>query len=105
MTRLLTALAATALIASPAFAGSYVAKPVSAPTEAKIIGKDIRWTCADGACRGATELSRPVVLCQDLAKKAGRIDSFIADGRALTADDLAKCNKDAKGGSAVANAN
>lgn len=105
MTRLLTALAATALIASPAIAGSYVAKPVATPADAKITGKDIRWSCAGGSCRGTTELSRPVVLCQDLAKKAGRIDSFIADGRALAADDLAKCNKDAKGGSAVANAN
>ncbi|WP_037498994.1 CC_3452 family protein [Sphingomonas jaspsi] len=105
MTRLLAAIAATALIASPALAGSYVAKPAAAPADAKITGKDIRWNCAGGSCHGTTELSRPVVLCQDLAKKAGRIDSFLADGRALAADELAKCNKDAKGGSAVANAN
>lgn len=105
MTRFLTALSAATLLASPALAGSYVAKPAAAPAEAKITAKDIRWSCADGACRGTTELSRPVVLCQDLAKKAGRIDSFIVDGRALGADDLAKCNKDAKGGAAVANAN
>lgn len=105
MTRFLTALSAAALCASPALAGSYVAKPAAAPAEAKITGKDIRWTCADGACRGSTELSRPVVLCQDLAKKTGRIESFLADGRALGADDMAKCNKDAKGGAAIANAN
>lgn len=105
MTRFLTVFSAATLLASPALAGSYVAKPTTAPVEAKITAKDIRWTCADGACRGSTELSRPVVLCQDLAKKAGRIDSFIADGRALGADELAKCNKDAKGGSAIANAN
>lgn len=105
MTRLLTALAASAFLASPAMAGSYVAKPTTAPAEAKITAKDVRWSCANGSCRGSTDLSRPLVICQDLAKKAGRIDSFVADGRALGADDLAKCNKDARGGAAVVNAN
>lgn len=104
MTRFLIAFSAAALVTSPAVASSYVAKPATA-SDAKFATKDIRWTCSGDSCRGATELSRPVVLCQDLAKKAGRIESFLTDGRALGADDLAKCNKDAKGGSAVANAN
>ncbi len=59
---------------------------------AKIIGKDISWDCGADACRGSTEASRPLVLCQDLAKRAGRLESFAADGRALTADQLDKCN-------------
>ena len=53
---------------------------------------------AADACRGSTEASRPLILCQDLAKRAGRIESFAADGRALSAEQLAKCNSAAKDG-------
>ena len=104
MTRFLLAAAAT-LIAAPAVASTYSATPATAPTFSKVTAKDVRWSCADGTCQGATDLSRPLIICQDLAKKAGRIDKFVADGRAFGGDDLAKCNKDAKGGSAIANAN
>jgi hypothetical protein len=33
-----------------------------------------------------------------LAKRAGQIESFIADGAPLSAEQLAKCNASAKGG-------
>src|SRR4030095_3127006 len=102
MTRVATLIATATLFAAPAFASSYSAKPVAAPATAKIIGKDISWSCADGTCRGSTEASRPVVLCQDLAKHAGKIESFVADGRELSADQLAKCNTAAKDGGAPA---
>ena len=71
MIRLAAFLAAATFIAAPAFAGTYSAKPVTAPAQSKIIGKDISWACAGGTCRGATEASRPLILCQDLAKRAG----------------------------------
>lgn len=96
MPRLAFLLAAT-LVATPAFAATYSAKP-AAPVEGKIIGRDISWACGPAACSGNTDASRPVVLCQDLAKRAGSIESFIVDGSALSADDLAKCNKYAKNG-------
>ncbi|NUR10227.1 MAG: hypothetical protein HOQ20_00040 [Bradyrhizobium sp.] len=38
-----------------------------------------------------------MVLCQSLAKRAGKIDSFLVDGRAFTAAELDKCNTAAKG--------
>ena len=96
MIRVAAFIAAATLFAAPAFAGTYAAKPVAAPATAKIIGKDISWACAGGTCRGSTEASRPVILCQDLAKRAGRIESFIADGTPLAADQLAKCNSAAR---------
>lgn len=99
MTRI-AALIAAALIAAPAVAGSYAAKPASVPEAGRIIGKDIAWTCNAEGCRGSTEASRPLVLCQDLAKRAGRIETFVADGRAISAEELAKCNASAKGGRA-----
>ena len=105
MNRVAAFIAATSFLAVPAMAGTYSAKPVTAPASAKIIGKDISWACAGGTCRGSTEESRPLILCQDLAKRAGRLENFAADGQALAADQLAKCNSAAKGGAAPALAN
>ena len=102
MTRFAALIAATALAASPAVAGTYSAKPAAVPAAKKIIGKDISWTCGAASCVGSTESSRPLTLCQDLAKRAGRIDSFTADGRALAAAELDKCNASAKGGASTA---
>jgi len=100
MTRLAVLIAA-ALIASPAAAGTYSAKPATAPDSAKIIARDMSWTCAGGTCLGKTEESRPLVLCQGLAKRAGRLDSFVADGRAFGPTELAKCNGASKDGAAT----
>ena len=97
MTRAAAFIAAAALFAAPAFASSYSAKPVAAPETTKIIGKDISWACSVNGCTGSTEASRPVILCQDLAKRAGRIESFLADGKPLSAEQLDKCNSAAKG--------
>jgi hypothetical protein len=36
------------------------------------------------------------VLCQSLAKRAGRVDAFLVDGRAVAAADLERCNASAK---------
>ena len=107
MIRIAALIAAAALAATPAFAGTYSAKPVAVPAAGKIIGKDISWSCAGDTCRGSTEASRPIVLCQDLAKRTGRIESFVADGKALSAEQLAKCNTAAKDGGqpALAKAN
>jgi len=105
MTRFAAILIAAAFLAAPATAGSYSAKPVTAPATAKIIGKDISWACGPDACRGSTDASRPLVLCQDLAKHAGRLQNFVADGRELSAAELDKCNASAKGGAPKALAN
>jgi hypothetical protein len=101
------ALLALALIAAPASAGSYSAKPAAAPTQARIIARDIAWTCNAEACRGSTEESRPQILCQGLAKRAGRLHSFVVNGRAFSDAELAQCNTAAKdgGGQTLATAN
>ena len=86
---------AAVLFAAPAAAATYSAKPV-VPTSEKFIARDIVWTCGQAACQGATAGSRPAVLCQSLAKHAGRIESFVVDGRAFSAAELDKCNSAAK---------
>jgi hypothetical protein len=95
MLRSILALSALALTGAPAAAASYSAA-LGTPTSARFITPDITWNCGPAACQGATEESRPIVLCQSLAKRVGRIDSFLVDGRALGESDLASCNASAK---------
>jgi hypothetical protein len=101
MIRSLLALSTLVAIATPAAAASYSARLVSPVTE-RIIARDITWQCSADACQGATAESRPVVLCQSLAKRAGKVDTFLVDGRAFSGDELAKCNAAAKPAAATA---
>jgi hypothetical protein len=95
MLRPLFALSAIALTTAPAAAASYSAK-LSVPTSERFIARDIVWACGPAACQGATQESRPAVLCQSLAKRAGRIESFLVDGHALSQSELDRCNASAK---------
>jgi hypothetical protein len=83
------------LATAAAAASSYSANP-AVPASGRFITRDIVWNCGPAACQGASDESRPLVLCQSLAKRTGRIASFIADGRALSAADLERCNASAK---------
>jgi hypothetical protein len=96
MLRLMLGLSAAALAASPAMAANYSAK-LAQPTSDRFIARDITWNCGPAACQGATQESRPTVLCQSLAKRAGRVDSFTVDGRAFESAELERCNAFAKG--------
>ena len=95
MFRPLMAVAAAAFVATPGLAATYSAK-LMAPATQRIIARDIVWNCGPAACQGASEDSRPAVLCQSLAKRAGRVESFIVDGRAFGAAELGRCNAAAK---------
>ena len=95
MFRQLLVVSAAACAAAPVAAATYSAKPV-VPTSERFIARDITWSCGPAACQGATNESRPAVLCQALAKRAGPIESFLVDGRAFDAAQLEKCNSAAK---------
>ena len=105
MTRFAALLAASTLFAAPAVAATYSATPLAAPASSRIAGKDIGWSCAAGTCKGSTESGRPLLICQDLAKRAGRLETFLADGRALSTAELDKCNARAGAPAALARAN
>lgn len=96
--------AAAAFVAAPAVAATYSAKPAVQPEASRIIARDISWACGPAACLGSTEESRPAVLCQGLAKRAGLLTNFVANGRAFGEAELAKCNLSAKRGAASASA-
>ena len=95
MFRSILMLVAIAGTAAPALGASYSAK-LAAPTSERFIARDIVWACGTDACQGATEESRPVVLCEGLARHAGRVDSFLVDGRAFGPAELDKCNGSAR---------
>jgi hypothetical protein len=95
MLRSALALGAIAFATAPAAAATYSAK-LTQPTTSRIIARDIVWNCGAAACHGATDDGRPLVLCQSLAKQAGRVDTFIVDGRAFAANELERCNASAK---------
>lgn len=96
MLRPILVLTALGVIAAPAAAASYSAK-LAVPTTQRFIARDITWTCGADACQGSTEESRPVVLCQSLAKRAGKVESFLVDGRAFARAELDRCNASTKG--------
>ncbi len=110
MTRIATLFAAAfALVGTPAAAATYSAKPAIQPETARIIARDISWNCGPAACLGSTLESRPAILCEGLARRAGRLESFVANGRSFGAVEMAKCNASAKavtgGANAAASAN
>lgn len=91
---------AIGLAATPVMAASYSAG-LAEPATGRVIAPDISWQCNGATCTGATSESRPLVLCQSLAKQAGRIGSFTVNGRPLAADQLERCNASAKAGKAT----
>ena len=107
MSRTVILLAALAAIAAPAGAATYAGKPAAAVSADRFVARDIVWNNAGGIFQGRTAESRPLVLCQSLAKRAGQLASFTVDGKAMADADLAKCNAVAPAAStpAVAEAN
>ena len=98
-----------AAVLSAGFATSGLAATYSAnleqPATGRLIDRDISWRCAGATCTGATTESRPLVLCQGLAKQAGRVGSFSVNGRPLDTAQLDRCNASAKGAKAQELAN
>ena len=88
-------LSAVALLSAPAAASFYSAK-LAAPAAGHNSARDINWACAGDSCQGSTVESRPAVLCQALAKKAGKVETFLVDGRAFSETELGKCNASIK---------
>jgi hypothetical protein len=95
MIRAVLIFSAAVLAAAPASAANYSAK-LANPIGGHIVARDINWACNGAACQGATEESRPAVLCQALVKQAGRVETFAVDGRFFSDTELGKCNASAK---------
>ncbi|MGN7929584.1 CC_3452 family protein [Sphingopyxis sp. 22461] len=94
------AIAGAALFGGLAFASAataaggtyYHAELASPATQTRFVARDVVWACKDASCIAGQGTSRPLIMCSALAKAVGPVTSFTAGGKALDADDLARCN-------------
>lgn len=84
-----TLLAATA---NAADGGYYRAELANPAPKAKFVARDVVWACDGANCAAGRGTSRPQLMCASLAKQAGQVKSFTANGVALAAEELARCN-------------
>ena len=96
-----TAIAVTGagmMIASAALAQpSYRATPETAPANARVIIRDMGWTCHAGICSAVrTGASTDATVCGAVARSLGRLARFATDSAAFDAVALGKCNKRAQ---------
>ena len=81
---------------SPATAaeGAYYRAELTAPatTTGATLAGGLVWNCADTACAAPKGTSRPAIVCARLVKEVGEVSTFTAGGKALEAEDLARCN-------------
>jgi curli biogenesis system outer membrane secretion channel CsgG len=68
-----------------------LAQPLPAPKNKMVKGSFFR--CAANTCTSTSDASSAKNMCTWVAREFGEVKSFQAGNRALTADELAKCNK------------
>jgi hypothetical protein len=98
----LISLAAAALtlgVAVPASAQTptYRAVPVvkMAVADSVVIGETL-WNCGTAGCTTSKATSRPAIVCEQTAKKFGKLESFAVGTNTFDDAALAKCNAKAK---------
>lgn len=87
------ALGALAPVAASAAGGAYYRAELATPAaKDRFVSRGVVWTCTGTSCVAARGTSRPAIMCSTLAKDAGEVKAFVADGKPLEADALARCN-------------
>lgn len=89
------ALAASAFPAglSAADTGVYYTARLAAPaSDMRNVAGGRMWLCDGDNCIAQRSSARALRVCRDLKRTLGTIAEFTANGEALDADDLAKCN-------------
>ncbi len=88
-TTLLSGAAAEAQPRSGAFYSATLVAPAEAP---RAIAGGVVWNCSGSDCSAPRGTSRPVVMCARLVREVGTVSAFVADGIALDAVALERCN-------------
>ena len=106
MTRSLSiaaALAGLAMLLSPIAGqaqapagGYYTAIPAAQPTKTSFVTHTTVWKWNEGAFVANKAPERENVVCELIAQRVGKLNSFAVAGQAFDADALAKCNARAK---------
>lgn len=79
--------------ASAAGGGAYYRAELAGPASAaRFVARDVVWACKGTSCIAGQGNSRPLIMCSSLVKAAGPVASFVANEKALDADELARCN-------------
>jgi hypothetical protein len=83
----------TATAPANAAGGAYYSATLAAPAgEARAVAGGVAWTCEGATCVANKTNARPLRVCRGLNRKFGEIAAFSANGEALPAEELAKCN-------------
>ncbi|RJY09286.1 CC_3452 family protein [Aurantiacibacter aquimixticola] len=89
-------IAASAAMASPLSAtqsAPYFTAQLAAPTsEERAIAGGVVFRCEETRCAAPRSGDRSLRVCSELRREVGAIASFTANGRALSAAQLARCN-------------
>lgn len=73
--------------------GPYYTVELAQPaSESRTLVRGTVFLCEGTSCVASKGTSRPVVMCQRLAREVGTITKFTSKGTELAADKLAKCN-------------
>jgi hypothetical protein len=100
MRQLLTMVSAVAL-GLAAFAGTAQAAPRSGAFAALVtpllqpkqeIVSGVLWKCEGERCAAASDGSRPLLICQRVAKTFGQVARFSTPAGELSSDDISRCN-------------
>lgn len=73
--------------------GTYSAaltNPLAAPRQRIVDG--VLWKCTTAQCSGTAEGSRPVLVCQRIARTFGAVSRFTTPTGELSGEELARCN-------------
>ncbi|NMW32335.1 hypothetical protein HKD42_09710 [Altererythrobacter sp. RZ02] len=85
--------AVTPTAAEARSSGPYYTVELAQPaSESRMIVRGTVFRCEGTSCVAGKGTSRPVVMCQRLAREVGTITKFTSKGNELAADKLAKCN-------------
>ncbi len=83
--------AGASAIAQPR-SGFYSATLSAAPSAPRTVAGGVVWSCEGTSCSAPRGTSRPSVICGRLVRELGPVASFTANGEALDAEALARCN-------------
>ncbi|MBC7767995.1 MAG: hypothetical protein H7124_04350 [Phycisphaerales bacterium] len=91
-----------AALASASFAGAAYARNAvftvqieGAAAQSQVIAQNTVWTCEGDTCRARPSHDVSVRACRQIARELGaRIVSYGPEGGELTADELARCNRE-----------
>ncbi len=73
--------------------GSFYSATLVAPAEApRAIAGGVVWNCTGSDCSAPRGTSRPTVMCARLVREVGAVTAFVANGAALDAAALERCN-------------